>query len=243
MSRIPSIARRRRGWPASPGAAAARPAVLALLALSAGGCASGGSIRELGESEEQMFTALADTLKSNERDVRDVTARLGELGADYTRLEFDLERTVATARLLDAMQAPWTVPSDGFAVTQRAVVLYHFYALERAGERVLEARIRERQARAREMLTAYRRLNGLVSEAAQSLEIVLKHLNQPTDARIRAFTAAFLAEVTAFREELHESDNPRLRELAEEVERYEEAARQATDDAETALQAILRLSE
>ena len=72
---------------------------------------------------------------------------------------------------------------------------------------------------------------------------MLEHINQPTDAQIRAFTATFLAEVTAFRQELRESDNPRLRELADDVERYEEAARKSTEDAEQALQAILKLSE
>jgi len=220
-----------------------RHGALALLALVAAGCASGGSVRELGQTEQAMFAALADTLQSNERDVRAVAEQLGELGADYARLEFELELAVTRAKLLEAMRAPWATPRDEFAITQRAVVLYHFYELELAEEKVLDARVRERQARAREILVAYRRLNALVREAARNLEIVLEHLNQPTDAQIRAFTATFLAEVSAFRAELRESDNPRLRELADEVERYEEAARKTTENAEKALEAILKLSE
>ena len=141
------------------------------------------------------------------------------------------------------MQAPWVTPVDELSVTRRAVVLYHFYGLELAEEKVLEARILERQARAREILTGYRRLNALLADAARNLEIVLEHLNQPADARIRAFTATFLVEVTAFQEQLRESDNPRLRELADDVRRYEEAARQSAEEAESALQAILKLSE
>lgn len=226
-----------------PGAATTRCAALALLALMVAGCASGGSVRELGDSEKEMFAALSDTLKANEKDVRDVAEQLGDLGADYTRMEFDLERALTKAKLLEAMQAPWATPRQEFAVTQRAVVLYHFYELELAEEKVLEARIRERQARTGEILTSYRRLNALVKDAARNLEIVLEHLNQPKDARIRAFTATFLAEVAAFRAELRESDNPRLRELADDVERYEEAARKTTEEAEKALEAILKLSE
>jgi hypothetical protein len=207
------------------------------------GCASGGSVRELGQSEKEMFAALNERLEANQTFVRKTANQLGELGADYERLEFELELALTKARLLDAMQAPWATPHEVSSLTQRAIVLYHFYELELAEGKVLEARIRERRARARELYTAYRRLKALVADAGKNLEIVLEHLNQPTDAQIRAFTAAFLAEVTAFRQELRESDNPRLRELADDVERYEEAARKSTEDAEKALQAILKLSE
>ena len=224
-------------------AAAMRPAVAALCIIVAAGCASSGSVRELGQSEKQMFVALDERLEENETFVRKASDQLGELGADYARMEFELELALAKAKLLDAMQAPWSEPREVSAVTQRAIVLYHFYRLELAEEKVLEARIRERRARARELYTAYRKLKALVADAGESLEVVLENLNQPTSAQIRAFTATFLAEVTAFREELRVSDNPRLRELADEVERYEEAARKTTEDAERALAAILKLSE
>lgn len=219
------------------------PAAFLLIAVAAAGCASGGSVRELGQAEQEMFKTLSDTLASNEKMVRKVSDQLGALGADYTRLEFELEQSVTKARLLDAMQSAWTAPPSEFAETQRAVVLYHFYELELAEDKVLEARIRERRERSREILTAYRTLNKLLKDASRNLEIVLENLNQPTDATIRAFTASFLAEVTAFREELEQSENPRLRQLAEDVARYEEEAIRTSEKAEKALDALLKLSE
>lgn len=220
-----------------------RPVALLLISVMAAGCASGGSVRELGQTEQEMFQTLSDTLKSNEKMVRKVSEQLGELGVDYTRMEFELEQSVSKAKLLEAMQAPWATPRGEFAETQRAIVLYHFYELELAEDKVLEARIREQRESAREILTAYRKLNKLLEDAAKNLEIILEYMNQPTEAQIRAFTANFLAEVTAFREELQQSENPRLQRLAKDVARYEETARNSTEKAERALEALLKLSE
>ena len=219
-----------------------RPTTVAII-LVAGGCASSGSVRELGVSEKAMFAALDERLDQNDTFVRKTADQLGELGAEYVRIEFDLERKLTRAKLLEAMRTPWIAPPDDLIMNQRAIVLYHFYELELAEEKVLDARIRERKAHTREILTAYRRLNALLKDAATNLEVVLENLNQPTDAQIRAFTSTFLAEVTAFREQLRKSDSPRLRELADDVERYEEAARKANENAENALRAILELSE
>lgn len=211
--------------------------------MFAAGCATAGSVRELGEAEQQMFAALDQRLEENETMVRKTATQLGALGVDYVRKEYELELSLSKAKLLDAMRAPWASPRSEFAPTQRAVVLYHLYQLELAEDEVLEARIRERRARAREVLVAYRRLQSLLAGASDNLELVLEYLNQPTGAQISEYTANFLAEVTAFRLELQESDNPRLRELADEVETYEEAARKAREEAEMALDAILKLSE
>jgi hypothetical protein len=141
------------------------------------------------------------------------------------------------------MRAPWAAPRSEFATTQRAVVLYHLYQMELAEREELEARIRERRARAREVLVTYRRLHALLVEASENLELVLEYLNQPASTRISEYTENLLAEIGAFRAELQQSENPQLRGLAEDVARYQEAARRSREDAEKAVDAILRAGE
>ena len=165
---------------------------------------------------------------------------LGELGAEYERMAFSEELAMSQTKRLESMQAPWAAPPDSLVATQRAVVLYHLYEVERAEHKVLMSRIAARRESATQVLAAYRKLRTLLEDAGKNLEIVLGHLNQPESARIRALTTTFLNEVTAFRNQLQASENPRLREMAEDAARFEEAARKAREQADKALETILQ---
>ncbi len=213
--------------------------ILLCLALITISCATGGAVRELGIAELEVIQAVDERLKRNEEAMRGAARNLGELGAEYAEKEFVLALALAKAKRLESMRAPWTSPSEEFAETERAVVLYHLYQVEMAEQNVLEARMQERRAAAQELLTAYQRMRPLLKGAAQNMEVVLKYLNQPNSARILAFTENFLGEVTAFREAL-QADSPRLRKFAEDVARYEEVASRAKQQADMALNAILR---
>lgn len=215
--------------------------VVLVVAALAGGCASGGAIRELGSKEKEVIDAVRQRISENEPKVEAASKTLGELGASYVDKEFGLELALAKAKRLDSMRAPWAAPPDEFRETQRAVVLYHLYDVEMAEQRVLDARMAERRAAVQEINRAYGDLEKLLVEASKSLELVLGYLNQPKSARILAFTESFLGEVTAFRERLAESDSPRLQKLAADVARYEMMVGQAKQRADSALQALMRL--
>ncbi len=211
----------------------------ATVILSLSGCHGGDAVRALGAKEKAAFAALDDRLAENELKLKKAVGTLGDLGADYTELEFEYELALAKAKRLESMQAPWANPTADLAATQRAVILYHLYETERAEHAVLQARINERRAAAADLLTSYRTLRSLTADAADNVAVVLEHLNQPPSARIRAFTDTFLNEVTAFREQLADSENPRLRKLAEDVERAEDRAREAKTRAEDAIERVL----
>ena len=204
------------------------------------GCVTNNAVRQLGEKENIAFQALDKRLSENEVFMQKTVTSLGALGAGYAKKEFELELALTKAKRLESMRAPWTLTRDKLAATQRAVILYHLYEVEVAEQKVLDARVAQRQASAQELLAAYKQLSVLLRGASSHLEVVLAHLNQPTSARIRAFTATFLSDVTAFRETLQASENPRLQQLAERVSHYESQVSQAKDQAENALDSILK---
>lgn len=203
-------------------------------------CASGGSIRELGTLELQTLNAVDSALTENEAMMIGAATNLGELGAEYAAVEFDLELKMVQAQRLEAMRAPWAGPSDDLVATQRAVVLYHLYEVELAQQKVLDARLAERRAAGRRVMEAYGRLAPLLRGASDNMEVLLEHLNQPKDAQIRMIAGAFLGEVTAFRTALQASENPELQALAANVVRYEEFASRAKEQAAAALNGILK---
>lgn len=217
---------------------------LYILALTTG-CAAldSGAVRELSQHEKAAFNALDDRLQANRPLMEDATTTLGELGAEWTEKEFELERDLAKAKRLESMSAPWASPRDEFVETQRSVVLYHLYEVEMAEQEVLEARMAKRRAAAEELLIAYDRYAELLGEASNNLEMVLKYLDQPKSAQIISFTSTFLSEATAFREQLQKSENPRLQSLAEDVARNEATVLAFKQQADDALQAYLRLKE
>ena len=213
--------------------------VLGLLLMS--GCATGGSVRQLGPLEMEVIHAVDKAVTDHGPMLEAAARSLGELGAEYAKKEFELELSVAKAKRLESMQAPWASPTSDLASTQRAVVLYHLYEVEMAEQRVLDARMAERRAAAQQIIAHYGRLSPLLRESAQNMETLLQYLNQPKGAHIAAFAQAFLGEVTAFRSTLQASDNLELQRLAADVARYEASAGRAKEQAASALDAILRL--
>jgi hypothetical protein len=211
--------------------------------LLATGCAAmdPGAVRDLSAAERRAFAALDQRLRDNRPAMQDAVGTLGELGAEWTEQAFEAERNLARARRLESMQAPWAQTAGEYAQTQRAVVLYHLYEVEMAEQQVLEGRVAARRAAAEELLGAYDRYAGLLGEATGALEVVMEHLEQPDSARLAAAIATLLDETAAFREALQRSDNPRLQALAAEVARSEAAAMAVRQQADAAVQAMLRL--
>ena len=214
--------------------------VLCIVILSTGCTTMGGSVRDLGEKEKEAFQALDSRLAENEKPLNAAAENLGNLGAEYAEKEFELELSLAKAKLLEAMKAPWAPVRDEFAATQRAVVLYHLYQIEIAEQKMLEARMNERRVAAQEIMAAQKKLRTLLKEASENLEILLKYLNQPTSAKILAFSENFLNEVTAFRKKLQASENPRLRQLAQDTARYEALANKTKEQAVKAVEVIIK---
>ena len=211
--------------------------VFAVFAVFSASCASSGSVRDLGVKEKEVIQGVQKRISANKPMVDSASKSLGELGAAYAEKEFELELALAKAKRLESMQSFLASPPEEFRETQRAVVLYHLYEVEQTEQKVLEARMAERRASVEEIGAAYRQLEVLLKDAAKNLEIVLEYLNQPKSARILAFTENFLSEVTAFRETLEKSDNPRLQRLAADVAQFEILAFKAKEDATKALQA------
>ena len=211
--------------------------LLFVFAIFAAGCASSGSVRDLGAKEKEVIQGVQKRISANKPMVDSASRSLGELGAAYAEKEFELELALAKAKRLESMQSFLASPPEEFRETQRAVVLYHLYEVEQTEQKVLEARMAERRASVQEIGAAYRQLEVLLKDAAKNLEVVLENLNQPKSARILAFTENFLSEVTAFRETLEKSDNPRLQRLAADVVQFEILAGKAKEDATRAIQA------
>ena len=202
--------------------------IIICLILITSGCAT---IRELGEAERGMLQDLNSRLTANEKLIQTASTTLGEIGGDYAEWEYDLDIRLAKAKRLEAMTSLWVKTDDELKETRRAVLFYHLYEVELAEQKVIEARVKERQEAAKEIITAYRRLNALTKDAQKNLEIVLKYVNQPRSAQILEVTTNFLNEVKAFREELQSSDNPRLRKLAENVQKFEDKSFKAKEQA------------
>ena len=207
-----------------------------LFLMLLGGCVSNGPIRDLGKKEKDVIQKLNKRLADNKPIIESATKVMGDLGAQYEEYNFALELSLAKSKRLDSMQSFLSSPPDEFRETQRAVILYHLYEVELAEQKVLQARMAERRASVQEIATAYAQLGKILSDATKNLEVLLKHVNRPKNARIVAFTDTFLGEVKTFRTTLAESDNPRLKELASEVEAFEIRAEKAKQDATSALQ-------
>lgn len=215
------------------------------LALLISGCAALNprTVRELTQKETAAFAALSERLKENRPNVKKTSTGIGDLGARWAEQEFLLELDLAKAKRLDSMTAPWAAPSENLRETQMAVILYHLYQVEMAEQKVLDARRAERQAAAGEILATYDRLTRLIEGASKNLKVVLEYLNQPKGAQISSFARTFLGEVSAFRQTLQASQNPRLQALASEIARHEQSAEKATENAERALDAIMKLQK
>lgn len=217
--------------------------LLSLLLLTGCGVFEGAAVRALGNREKEALDKLSQRLAENQKPLRAAASQLDALTAEYARIEFQEELALSKAKLLESMRSPWADPSPGIAETQRAVVLYHLYELELSQLKALDARIEARISAEKELTKAGRELQRLVEKAADNLALVLRHLNQPRSARIRAFTETFLAEVSAFRGQLSQSDNPHLRAIAERVQHYEQRAQEAKTRIDRLLDVFLKSKE
>lgn len=216
---------------------------LTVLLLSTG-CGTGGrATSSLAEQQQKIFDSVQERLDRQAPKIDQATQTLGDLGADYAEQAFQLERAVAKARQLDAMRAPWENPDAISSESRRAIILYHLYAVEQAEQKALEAKQAERRAAAAEVSRAYSGLQDLVLEAQDQLAIILEFFTQPKSARALGYTRTFLDEVTAFREGLEASENPRLVEAAAKVKEAEERVREVDDRANEALQIFIDSKE
>jgi hypothetical protein len=210
---------------------------LAVVLLAA--CASGG-IRQLTMQELEILNRMEARLDSNRTALDGALEDLAQVAAEAIVDQHSLSLSIAKAQLLESMKSPWIIPDSGLAATQREVAFYHLYQLHEAQRDLLDARLRERKAATAELRTAYGRLLALTAQAIESQKILLAHLDAPADARLSALLNGLLAETRAFHETLAGSENPRLQELAKDVEQAEQKVTEALELLERILEASTR---
>ncbi len=215
--------------------------VVALAAwVTVTGCGSSNAVRSLGDAELTAMNTVDERLAANQSAMEDAITTLGEMGADYAERAHVLERTLAQAKQLDALQSAWSTPPSDVAQARRAVILYHLYEVETAQAAALASHVAERREATNELNDQYGQLAAILGDATMNMELLLEYLNQPAQARIRGYASTFLQEAVAFREELETSDSPRLQGLAEQIARQEDAVLDAKDRLNAALDALLR---
>ena len=202
-------------------------------------CATGGAVRNLSNEEMNILAETHDRLKTNRDDVHGAIDDLSDNLSGALGDQHSLQLSIAKAQLLESMKAPWVQTKNSNTATQREVVLYHLFALAEAEQAALDARLRERQLAFVELKKAYDLLVSDMGALVESQKILLAHLNQPTNARISAIIGTTLDEVKAFSETLGASDNPRLRALAANVEKYEVKVEREKDKVDEILEKIV----
>jgi hypothetical protein len=212
--------------------------LIAFVAVSVGACAST-STRELTVMELQVLDTLRVRLETGGDALDDVLSDLFEISREAIADQHSLTASISRAQLLESMKSPWLVQREQgtMAITQREVALYHLYSLHEAQRDLLAARFEERRAALEEVGTAHARLRSLVRELIAAEKVILAHLDQPRGAQIRSLLSGLLGEATALRRTLAESENPRLRELGERVQRGQERVEHVQTLVERALEA------
>ena len=211
------------------------------VAISLCSCASNNAILELSEKEKAVISKVRAKVAENKPKVIKAADNLGELGADYEELNFELEDSLAKARQLESMQSFLSTVPEDFRETQRAVVLFHLYETEQAEQKVLQARMAQRRESTKIIVDAYSQFTTLLDDALSNLEILIRYVNQPKSAQILAVTDTFLEEVKSFRSTLQETDNSRLNQIAAKVQSFEERAAIARSKSAEALQQFLAI--
>lgn len=239
-SATPSALSRPAAVRRAPSGARALAAAAGLLALGLGGCASSRAVTELSLHQVDAYDALLARLEQQLEPMELALYELRRLDADYTAKAFELERELARAEKLDAMNAPWAHPDQEWLETQRAVMLYNLYEVDRAEDLVLSARLAERQARIDQVFERYETSVELVRQAVEHVDAIAAYLGRSRTARLQELTGQFLDQVRAFGEGLEGSDSPRLRALAEKTKTFEEEAREAEREADRAIANLLR---
>jgi hypothetical protein len=200
----------------------------AVILCLTGGCASGG-IRELTRIELDITDRMLARLEENGQALEGALDGLGDLSGEAIADQHSLSASVAKAGLLESMRSPW-LPRDSTVNSARGeVVLYRLYGLAEAEEGLLEARLAERRATLQEVRDAYKALTILMAKVIEGERMLLAHMNAKTSARLNLMLDALLEETEALRGTLAQSDNPRLRLLAEEVRAAEERVEEARE--------------
>jgi hypothetical protein len=199
--------------------------------------------RQLTEAENEVLVKLRDHQKKNREAVHGSLDDLMRISTEAFADQYSLDLSISKAKLLESMKSPWLKPRSSLVRTQMDVTLYHLYALSEAERELFDARLNLRQESIRETKKAYDRLLTLTNQIIESEKVILAHLNQPVNARISGFIDNVLVETKAFRETVAASDNPRLRSLAEDVEKAEERVERIKDLIDQALERILKSEE
>lgn len=211
-----------------------KPGLVAICVLVAAlaGCSSR-EVRELSSQEIEVIGRMRDALASNRGEVYRSLDDLKDNGNVALEERHSLAVNLSKAKLLESMKSPWVNPHPDLAATQKEVALYHLYALAEAEQALLAATIAEREAAVRRVRGAYARL---ITDAGRLIELqktILAHLNQPAHARILAASAQVATELRAFESTLAAADDPRLREIARNVDdaltRYQRIRQQLED--------------
>lgn len=211
---------------------------VAWLTVAVGACASTAT-RELTVMELRVLDRLEARLDTTGDALDGVLADLFEISREALTDQHALTASIAKAQLLESMKSPWLVQREEgtLAITQREVALYHLYSLHEAQRELLSARFDARRAALEEVRTAHARLQSLVRELIKAEKVILAYLEQPRKAQIGSLLSNLLAEATAFRAALAESDNPRLRELGARVQGAQERVERIQGLVERALDA------
>lgn len=108
------------------------------LALSTSGCAFFmGATRGLTKEEAALLQTLHDRTRGNKPKIESALNDLVEISASALEDTASLGVSISKAKLLESMKSPWTRPSNSMVETQRAVALYHLYALGEAEQAVV----------------------------------------------------------------------------------------------------------
>jgi len=213
---------------------------VAFAALLLGGCAA--NVRALSQEELRAFEALQERLEKNEGALDAMLDDLAKIDADVLTSRDALDASLAQAKLLERMNAPWASPGDPQLVaTQKEVALYHLYALSEARAEVLQAKIDARHESLAQVCKAYGKMLVLTKRMIAAEKVILEHLEQPSSATVLSFVSQLASEARAFSSALKSSDNPKLKELAADVEAAADRLDQARDAAQKAADEIGRL--
>jgi hypothetical protein len=192
----------------------------------------------LTQAEIDTLNKLHGRLNENRGKLARSLDDLNAVGAEALQDQHTLSLSLSKAKLLESMRSPWSNPDADMAATQKEVAFYQLYALAEAEQDLLQKRLRTRRESIDRIAVAYDRMSTLTTQMIECEKLVLADINKPADAQVIAFVNQLLVEAKAFRETLAASDNPKLQQLAKDVEKAESRVEKARDAAE---QAFLKL--
>ena len=177
----------------------------------------------------ETFQKVEKRLKENQPVIDKALGDLAELQKEAIIDQHALSHSLAKAKLLESLKSPWVQPPSDLTATQKEVVFYYLYELSENQRDLLSAKLSERQAGIEEVKKAYAKLTSLTQEILSLEQTILASLDQSTSTQLIGFTQTVLGETKAFREQLAASDNPRLKTLANDVQKVEDKIAQGKD--------------